>query len=47
MADVALDRYSRQMRFYGVGEAGQKKLQDAELAQRKDFENYLASLDVE
>src|SRR6476661_7997912 len=24
--DVTLDRYSRQMRFYGIGEAGQKKL---------------------
>lgn len=24
--DASLDRYSRQMRFYGVGEAGQKKL---------------------
>src|SRR5262245_3935088 len=24
--DQSLDRYSRQMRFYGVGEAGQKKL---------------------
>src|SRR5579885_3634271 len=27
--DVSLDRYSRQMRFYGVGEAGQKKLLDS------------------
>src|SRR5947208_16496692 len=25
-ADASLDRYSRQMRFYGVGEAGQRKL---------------------
>src|ERR1700758_4027284 len=24
-----LDRYSRQMRFYGMGEAGQKKLHDS------------------
>jgi adenylyltransferase/sulfurtransferase len=30
MTDVApLDRYSRQMRFYGMGEAGQKKLRDS------------------
>src|SRR5258706_7466949 len=27
--DLSLDRYSRQMRFYGVGEAGQKKLLDS------------------
>ncbi len=27
--DISLDRYSRQMRFYGVGEAGQKKLLDS------------------
>jgi molybdopterin-synthase adenylyltransferase len=27
--DPKLDRYSRQMRFYGVGEAGQRKLLDA------------------
>ena len=27
--DVTLDRYSRQMRFYGMGEAGQKKLRDS------------------
>jgi len=26
MTDDSLDRYSRQMRFYGVGEAGQRKL---------------------
>src|SRR5208283_5746798 len=24
--DVSLDRYSRQMRFYGIGEIGQRKL---------------------
>ena len=24
--EVSLDRYSRQMRFYGIGEAGQRKL---------------------
>jgi adenylyltransferase/sulfurtransferase len=30
MTDVVpLDRYSRQMRFYGMGEAGQKKLRDS------------------
>jgi adenylyltransferase/sulfurtransferase len=28
-ADVNLDRYSRQMRFYGVGEQGQKRLLDS------------------
>jgi adenylyltransferase/sulfurtransferase len=27
--DISLDRYSRQMRFYGVGEPGQKKLLDS------------------
>ena len=27
--DATLDRYSRQMRFYGMGEAGQKKLRDS------------------
>src|SRR5260221_304219 len=27
--DESLDRYSRQMRFYGMGEAGQRKLQDS------------------
>src|SRR5256885_6579555 len=27
--DPTLDRYSRQMRFYGVGEAGQRRLLDA------------------
>src|SRR3984957_7752507 len=27
--DISLDRYSRQMRFYGVGEAGQQKLLDS------------------
>jgi adenylyltransferase/sulfurtransferase len=27
--DVSLDRYSRQMRFYGIAEAGQKKLLDS------------------
>jgi adenylyltransferase/sulfurtransferase len=27
--DVSLDRYSRQMRFYGVGEAGQRRLLDS------------------
>jgi molybdopterin/thiamine biosynthesis adenylyltransferase len=27
--DAALERYSRQMRFYGIGEAGQRKLLDA------------------
>ncbi len=26
MSDVSLDRYSRQMRFYGIGEAGQRRL---------------------
>src|SRR3989440_3533871 len=26
MQDVSLERYSRQMRFYGIGEAGQRKL---------------------
>jgi adenylyltransferase/sulfurtransferase len=28
-ADVSLDRYSRQMRFYGVGEEGQRRLLDS------------------
>src|SRR5438093_6564353 len=28
-ADVNLDRYSRQMRFYGVGEDGQRRLRDS------------------
>src|SRR5713101_9636749 len=28
-ADVSLDRYSRQMRFHGIGEAGQRKLLDS------------------
>jgi adenylyltransferase/sulfurtransferase len=27
--DAALERYSRQMRFYGIGEAGQRKLAEA------------------
>src|SRR5208283_2283935 len=27
--DVSLDRYSRQMRFYGIGAAGQRKLLDS------------------
>src|SRR6201993_2308348 len=27
--DPSLDRYSRQMRFYGIGEAGQRKLLDS------------------
>src|SRR5215210_764248 len=27
--NVSLERYSRQMRFYGIGEAGQRKLLDA------------------
>src|SRR5688500_418313 len=27
--DASLERYSRQMRFYGVGEDGQKRLRDA------------------
>src|SRR5260221_3862008 len=27
--DESLDRYSRQMRFYGMREAGQRKLQDS------------------
>ncbi len=26
---LSLERYSRQMRFYGIGEAGQRKLADA------------------
>src|SRR5437870_945396 len=30
--DGSLERYSRQMRFYGVGEVGQKKLQAARVA---------------
>jgi adenylyltransferase/sulfurtransferase len=29
MKDISLDRYSRQMRFYGVGEAGQRRLLDS------------------
>src|SRR5690242_19185560 len=29
MKDDSLERYSRQMRFYGVGEAGQRKLLDS------------------
>src|SRR5262245_36958403 len=29
MMDESLERYSRQMRFHGVGEAGQRKLLDA------------------
>src|SRR6201987_1864359 len=29
MTDVSLDRYSRQMRFYGVGEEGQRRLLDS------------------
>ena len=29
MQDGSLERYSRQMRFYGIGESGQKKLLDA------------------
>jgi len=29
MSEVSLDRYSRQMRFYGIGEAGQRKLLDS------------------
>src|SRR5438093_13420057 len=28
-ADVNLDRYSRQMRFYGIGEEGQRRLLDS------------------
>jgi molybdopterin/thiamine biosynthesis adenylyltransferase len=28
MSDISLDRYSRQMRFYGIGEAGQRRLLD-------------------
>src|SRR5256886_14643743 len=28
-AEISLDRYSRQMRFYGIGEEGQGKLLDA------------------
>src|SRR5437588_11646314 len=28
-SNPSLDRYSRQMRFYGIGEAGQRKLADA------------------
>src|SRR3954447_16638266 len=27
--DASLERYSRQMRFYGVGEDGQRKLRDS------------------
>src|SRR5437773_11913219 len=27
--EVSLDRYSRQMRFHGIGEAGQRKLLDS------------------
>src|SRR5258707_11816055 len=29
MTEVSLDRYSRQMRFYGIGEAGQRKLAES------------------
>src|SRR6202047_3898821 len=29
MSDVSLERYSRQMRFFGIGEAGQRKLLDS------------------
>jgi adenylyltransferase/sulfurtransferase len=29
VADVSLERYSRQMRFYGLGEVGQRKLLDS------------------
>jgi len=29
MSDISLERYSRQMRFYGIGEAGQRKLLDS------------------
>src|SRR5215475_14612497 len=28
-SEATLDRYSRQMRFYGIGEAGQKRLASA------------------
>src|SRR5262245_47055250 len=28
-ADTSLERYSRQMRFYGVGEEGQRRLRDS------------------
>src|SRR4051812_2100047 len=28
-ADISLDRYSRQMRFYGIGEEGQRRLLDS------------------
>ena len=28
-AEVSLDRYSRQMRFYGIGEEGQRRLLDS------------------
>src|SRR2546427_5978250 len=27
--EISLDRYSRQMRFYGIGEAGQQRLRDS------------------
>src|SRR5262249_42051683 len=30
--EVSLERYSRQMRFYGIGEAGQRRLLDSHLA---------------
>ena len=33
MTDISLDRYSRQMRFYGIGEAGQRKSMLAPLAE--------------
>src|SRR5271165_7011250 len=29
MSEISLDRYSRQMRFYGIGEAGQRRLLDS------------------
>src|SRR2546430_9663295 len=28
-AEISLDRYSRQMRFYGIGEEGQRRLLDS------------------
>ena len=30
--DISLERYSRQMRFYGIGEAGQQRLQGSHVA---------------
>jgi hypothetical protein len=42
-----LEKFDKQETEIENLQAAQKKLQDAELAQRKDFENYLASLDVE